>query len=164
MYVIYDDYNVNEKDYLEEFKESGLADFDDFIINELFNQYQETFNHDLDINLNSDIICIANLGFWNCRTTASKILSPNIGKSITRVFSDDEIFRKIYVEDDEVKAIGYHHDNHHNYLFRVIKDTALLKDVRALEQLIKDGKDYTNLLNKCTESIAPTVNKVYGWN
>jgi len=170
-HIIYDNYNCEVSDYEADFKEyceinEITPDADgiyEFMNDSLYQWWDDEFRYTLDIDADSEIICIADLGFWYGRKSGYKMCGANVGHAIAESFSDDEDYREIYVEDGDVKGAGHHHDGTHYYTWRLIKKSASATDVQKLKDKIYNNEYYDDLLAKCTKSLAPTVNKVYGW-
>lgn len=173
-HIIFDNYNYKEKDYEEGFKEfceineldPENEDIQDFINGQLLEWWDDEFEYNLNFNLdNETIIVIADLGFWYGRRSGYKILdTKNVGEAIASIFSDDEDYREIYVDDGDVKGAGYHHDGVHHYTWRLLKKTVKKADLEELKNRIYNNEEYADLLEKCTKSLAPVITKVYGWS
>lgn len=174
-HVIYDNYNFEEKDYRFDFedwcdahgldpKEENIYEFINICLNDWWDdEFGERYGN-LNTDLDCEILCVANLGFWNGRRQGYKECGKNIAKAISGIFSDSEEYREIYVEDGEVVGHGYHHDGVHHYQWRLIKKSASQSDIKKLKEQIYNGEDYSELLTKCTKSLAPAVAKIYGWS
>lgn len=171
-HVIFDNYNYKESDYKEGFLEycsineiePKNEDLQEYINETLYNCWEDEFDYNLNFEVDSTIIAIADLGFWNGRRSGYKILdTKNVGKAITSIFSSDEDYREIYVDDGDVKGVGYHHDGVNAYTWRLLKKSAKKADIEELKNKIYNNKEYADLLEKCTKSLAPVIKKVYGW-
>ena len=124
-----------------------------------FNFQDETAN--LDIPLSGKIVVVADLGLWNGRRNAYKVVggTPNVNQILLqsqgdryRVFFDDE--------DGEVKAEDIHHDGTNRYTFRELRTDV---DTDGLWRMLMDGGFSGKDLNRYTVSLGEKVRKVYGW-
>jgi len=132
---------------------------------------QETFwfqseEENLNVELNTRILAIADVGRWNGRVMGYKELTGNLS-SILRSMNVD--YLKVYVADREVKATGHHHDGTNYVTFRAWKDsTTDAQKERVTEAIYNLGYTVTmeyvmHLIKKYTRSLAKDVKKIYGW-
>lgn len=165
--TIWDNINIDLKDYYENFKKSiecnGWSDDPndedalwDYIHEEL-SVWLGGEKANLDIRTDGQIVCIAELGLWDGRKHGYRELSHNVN-SIFDVMNDSNAF---YFDGRDVMGIGHHHDGTNFYMFREVREG---KDVnRLFEEILKGQKVSRQLLNHYTKSLAPYVKKVYGW-
>ena len=115
---------------------------------------------DLGVPL-GDLIVIADLGLWNGRRKAVKVIPNATIADAVGVCVGDYI--DWYVEDGEMRIEDVHHDGTNRYLFRTWKDgVSDLKKGVTLE-LIKRGFDDKKTLDTYTRPLGPDVSNVYGW-
>lgn len=67
-----------------------------------------------------------------------------------------------YSDGDEVRCDAVHHDGTNHYLFRMLKEDV---DKDDFEEAFLDARkgELDAVVEKYTDSLAPIVNKVYGW-
>lgn len=141
------DININE-----------LSDFaKDNIINNDIESWYDAEKLNLDIQLDDDVLAIADLGLWNGRTSGYKLLGNNLNEILN--VNGDVI--EIYAENRNIKAKAGHHDGVNYILFRKIRSD---RDIEKLLARIYENKPISpSLLNYYTESLYPEVKSIYGW-
>ena len=142
-----DDY----KDYLEECF-PGVTDDDEKykIVSELNEVYLDDERINLRIDVGSQIIEVADLGFWNGRRQGYHLITSGLLSDIFNFHGcDDATF---FIEDGELRSTLYHHDGHHNIVYRKVKNMKKFHEM-PLDEFVR----------KYTESLADAVKKVYGW-
>ncbi len=150
---------LNAKEYLQELngKNASQSQIEEFISNDInFNYEDEQSN--LNKILNNNILCIANLGLWNGRIQAAKVLSDNL-KDVLNFFGCDEI--QVYFDGHNLKSDGYHHDGHNYYEFREIKEGVNIESL--LNKIAKGEKISRSLLSYYTKPLNKQVKEIYGW-
>lgn len=127
--------------------------------------YDEISN--LDIPLESDIICIADLGTWRGRIDGYKYEGNNINNifhSNVKTADSDITF---FVEKDgrtlDLKAVEHHHDGVNHYLYRQIKPTLSDSQREKFEMMIYNGECKYPDIVKYTKPLGQEVQKVYGF-
>ncbi len=122
----------------------------------------ENWYDDERLNLNQEldnfVICIADLGLWNGRRSAYKLLGKNLN-SILYTTGDSY---EVYVEDGEVMAKDIHHDGTNYYNWRVLKSGLSNAKINDLLDSIVEG-DAEEKIRKYTKSLAPYVKRIYGF-
>ena len=152
--------NMIIEDYCEcndvDINELSDSEKDDIIYSDIESWYDaEKMN--LDIQLDDDIIAIADLGLWNGRVSGYKLLSNNLNE-VLNVHGDTI---EIYAENRNIRARASHHDGTNYILFRKIRND---RDIDKLLDRIYEGKPISSsLLNYYTESLYPEIKEVYGW-
>ena len=125
---------------------------------DLNREYLEDERDNLDIDLNSPIIVIADLGLWNGRCSGYKEISS--GNIRDCLYSDCE-YLSWYVDDDgDFKCRAVHHDGVNHYRYRVFKPEA---DLDELEDKIYYGKATEEDIQKYTDPLGNIIGQVYGW-
>lgn len=150
--------------------ESDLkSEYPDLSDEELYELMYEINNNYLDderMNLNTEIpgeiICLANLGFWNGRQSGYKKMNSKNLSSIFDIDGSDYYEVKWYVdENNECCCDAVHHDNIHYMVFRMWKP--------KVSETQKENflhKIYMNEIvdwDKYTLPIGKYVAEVYGW-
>ena len=166
-HTIWSNLDLNIEDWREDFKmfraDDGIdEDFDD---DELYDWMENTNavylddeRANLDVEVDGEILVIADLGLWDGRHSAYKILESNNIKDI--LYSECDL-AKWYSDGKDIRFKGVHHDGTNNYLYRVIKDDS---DIDEFLDKIYNQKPITDSeIEKYTESLYPYVAKVYGW-
>ena len=152
------------RDAYAEFLEANEMNGDPNNENAIYEYMVETNNMYLDderMNLNKHvdgrILVLADLGLWNGRTKAYKIMNGNISD----ILSSDCDYVEWYGDGYNIKAIASHHDGTNFYEYRVIRED---REIQNLLDAIRSGKEITRKkLNYYTRSLYPYVKKVYGW-
>lgn len=124
------------------------------------NDYLDDERKNLDIQLNNDIICIANIGRWNGRKIGYKIIESG---NISDCLYDDCDFCEWYV--DKYKNLcfsGDHHDGHNSYVYRKFKDISNEQKENFLCKLY-EGKATQKNITRYTRRIGDKICTVYGW-
>lgn len=152
MYKIWSsEVNIEEyKDFLDDcYPEAD--EYDKYnIVSELNKEYLDDERVNLRIDVGSPIIEVADLGFWNGRKQGYHLITSGLLSDIFNSHGcDDATF---FVEDGELRSTLYHHDGHHNIVYRKVKSMEKFHEV-PLDEFVR----------KYTESLADTVKKVYGW-
>lgn len=172
--------DINVEDWREDFKfmyEEGLfpgfydsfEDIPEEIIYDVIYDYNamqlEDERSNLDIPVKGAILVIADLGLWNGRHFAFRILTD---ANVSDIFntacssSNDAVW---YVnEDNELCCDDIHHDGTNHYCYRRIDGD--------VDEFIEDYSDvkYENGIDAAksflygnTESLGGVVSKIYGW-
>lgn len=117
----------------------------------------------LDIELPGMILAIADMGLWNGHRSGYKVLGRNV-RDILLPMKDIEYY-KWYSNGTDIRADMIHHDGTNRMLYReIIKEKqGEIGFSTLLHQIYNNKPINALLLNKYTRSIAPHVNKVYGW-
>ena len=148
------------KDFLEmnELSEDDCC-LDTYIADECDNWY-DCEEANLNKPTEGKIIAIADLGFWNGRTMGYKVLGNNVNDCL--YWSGDCREIEIYADGRDIRSTQYHHDNHHNILYRELKPMSEQTEEKFLDK-IYNGTVTSKDITKYTRSILPYVKEVYGW-
>ena len=127
---------------------------------ELNDDYLSDERANLNVRI-GDLIVIADLGLWNGRRKAYKVI-PNatLADAISVAECD---FIDWYVEDGEMKIDDVHHDGTNHYLFRTWKDGIKEFHKGLTLHLIANGFDGKEDLDVDTRPLGADVANVYGW-
>ena len=127
-------------------------------IAELNNMYLDDERCNLNIQLDNPILVIASMGLWNGRRSGYKIIQSG---NIKDIFYADGEYAEWFSDGHNVKGRYSHHDGTNYMEYREIKD---MDKIDALLADIYNGVPVKrSKINYYTKSIAPSVNKVYGW-
>lgn len=150
------------KDFIEEERLECPGKYDDD--NEMYDHiidingyYLEDERMNLNIQLSNPIIVIANLGLWNGRHTAYKIINSGNIKDILYSEMEDAHW---YCDGYNICCDAYHHDGVNHYIYREIQNP---ENIQKFLDMIYYGKDFKSVLNYYTRSIASDVVKAYGF-
>lgn len=158
-------YDVEE--WIEPFNEycetNGLdkneVDIYDFIHSCLRDFYDDEVSN-LDIKC-GDIIAIADLGLWNGRFSAYKIITTKNVNGIFKVNTEDDC--EFYCDQYNVKADIYHHDGCNHITFREIVEGHSRELERLKKSLYNQEEVTKEMIRRCTRSLRPYVKEVYGF-
>jgi hypothetical protein len=161
----------NYKDYLEQCTDyneeqiNTLSDNDEKVyeyINETVSMWYDDEKANLDKELDTEIIALADIGRWNGRVKGYKELGYNLNSIFSVWESCDDI--KLFAEKGNIKGIGYHHDGTNYVTFRKwkknISDNMKEKVICAIYNQ-DDNAD--KLIKRYTRSIYKDVANIYGW-
>lgn len=125
-------------------------------------EYLDDARMNLNINLNTCILVIADLGLWNGRHQGYKEIES--GK-IKDCLNDESDMCEWYVDSKgDFRCNAYHHDGTNHYLYRAVKDSITEYQYKSLLCDIYMGKDCTAEIAWYTERIGDEIGKVYGWD
>ena len=148
---------------LDDWREDLEHEYPDASEDELYRIMHETNSEylgderiNLDITLTVPIICIADLGLWNGRRQAYKmIVSGNIKDCLSGGYD----YTEWYVDrDGEFRCEDTHHDGTNYYRYR-----ALTGDEALLAGLLYNGEATEDDIRRHTKRIGPIIGDVYGW-
>ncbi len=118
--------------------------------------YDERMN--LDKVVEGRILIIADLGLWNGRHSAYKIVGSGNIKDILGYTYD---YAEFYGDGYNIRGTEVHHDGTNHYLYRVIRED---RNIENLLDAIYNGEEITSSkLNYYTKSLYKDVAAVYGW-
>ena len=166
--IIWSNMNLDIEDWREDYKEScenndmEYDPNDEYAIYEWMMETNKEYFYDERMNLDKvvegRILVIADLGLWNGRKSAYKIVDSGNIKDILGFTYDCAEF---YGDGYNIRGTEVHHDGTNHYLYRVIRED---RNIQNLLDDIYEGKEYTmKKLNYYTKSLYKDVAKVYGW-
>ena len=166
-HTIWSNLDLNIEDWREDFKmfreEDGIEEeFDDDELSEwAYNTNADCLDYEranLNIEVDGEILVIADLGLWDGRHSAYKMLESN---NIRDILYSDCNLAKWYSDGKDIRFKGLHHDGINNYLYRVVEDGS---DIDELLDKIYNQEPITDEeIEKYTKSLHPYVAKTYGW-
>jgi len=164
--IIYSDF-CDEEDYKEGFEEwceiNELDPKDCDIHDYIADANYEWLNAEI-ANLKADcgdILAIADLGLWNGRRSAYKVIR---GGKVNGIISNTIISGydvKVYCDRYNVRGEQHHHDGVNYIEFREIKPNVNIQPL--LDRLYNQEEVTREMIRKYTTSLRPKVAKVYGW-
>jgi len=117
----------------------------------------------LNVELESDLICLGSEGRWNGTFTGYKEIK---GRNLNRIFyvftHCDDI--EVYGEKRNIYVNGIHHDGRNSAIVRMWNPNVSEERRERLLSAMYNGKEnaYNNIM-KHTKSLYPYVKNVYGW-
>lgn len=167
-HIIWSNMNLDIEDWRDDYKEScenndmEYDPNDDYAIYEWMMETNKEYFYDECMNLDKvvegRILVIADLGLWNGRRSAYKIIDSGNIKDILGFTYDCAEF---YGDGYNIRGTEVHHDGTNHYLYRVIRED---RNIQNLLDDIYEGREYTmKKLNYYTKSLYKDVAKVYGW-
>ena len=120
--------------------------------------YLDDERENLRKDVGGKIVVIAELGLWFGSRRGYKVLdTTNLSDCLQ--YDRDIEYAEWFVEGDEFRSRGIHHDGTNRYVYRALisgLDDDLLDDILY-------GIATNEQLLKATRSLAPDVSEVYGW-
>jgi hypothetical protein len=144
---------VNEMP-VEDISEEAVWDYINHSIENWYDDERGNLNRELD----GFVVCIADLGLWDGRRSAYRLLDRNLNSILSYKGDTYEVF----VEDGEVKANDIHHDGVNHYVWRVLKKGVSEEETNNLLDSIVEG-DAEEKIQELTDSLAPYVQEIYGF-
>jgi hypothetical protein len=157
-----EDWRGGYKEYLEINDMDDADPNDEDAIYEWMNETNDMYFDDEYANLNKKIdgriLVIADLGLWNGRKPAYKILGDNVHDIL---YSGTYDYTEWYGDGYNIHCTTHHHDGTNHYLYRVIRED---RNIDNLLDAIYNGEEITSSkLNYYTKSLYKNVAEIYGW-
>lgn len=153
-----------ERANIAECRECSPAEITDDDVWQSLNDSLDFWWHDckqeLDIDLDGEVICIADIGTWQGRRDSYKVLKSNLNEILNSFGCD---YLKVYAEDGNIKARAVHHDGTNRYLFRMLKPFKTDEAYDRFFDRLWNGTLTDREMRRHTASLYPFVKKVYGW-
>ena len=126
------------------------------------NSYLDDERCNLNIQCNSEIIAIADIGRWNGRFSGYGIIkSGNVADCLYSPYD----YAQWYVDrNGEFRSTQIHHDGSNHYYYRTFKDGVEDYEREDLLADIYEGKATQEQIDRLTDKLGPTIGKVYGWD
>lgn len=152
-------------EYLKEYEENYLEEDEEMtddlkyqLITDLNNEYLDDERSNLDIRLDNPILVIADLGLWNGRKSAYKIINSC---NIKDILYDNADFVEWYSDGYNIRCEAHHHDGVNHYEYREIKNMNTID--KLTNMLYNQYEVDRKIINQYTRSIEKHVRRVYGW-
>ncbi len=164
--IVWSNRDLDLKDWIEDLREQFPDEnreqlYDRMI--EINDEYLEDERANLDCHVGEDIIGIADLGYWNGRSTGYKEYHSDKLRDCLDVLSDCE-FNEWYVDrDGEFRSTQTHHDGTHHIYYRQWKAEATEEQREELLEGIYNGKATQKNIDALTDKLGKAVGTVYGW-
>ena len=161
---IWQNYNINTEDY-EDWLNEKFPDRDEYekfnLCEDLNYEYLEDERMNLNIPLNSKVICIADIGLWNGRRHGYKMMGTNLNSLLQ--FMDSCDYAEFFCDNYDVRGRQSHHDGTHFLLYRQLKPTLSEQQLENFLDKLYYGTLKKGDISRYTLSLRPLVAKVYGW-
>jgi hypothetical protein len=161
--MIWSNIDLDLKDWKElreeypDYTEEQLTD----IMYDTNNGYLDDERSNLDIQCNSEIVAIADIGRWNGRFAGYGIIKS--GNVADCLYSPHDYAQWYVDRDGEFRSTQIHHDGSNYYYYRSFKDGVEDYERDDLLADIYDGKATQEQIDRLTDKLGPTIGKVYGW-
>lgn len=161
--MIWSNIDLDLKDWTElreeypDYTEEQLTD----IMYDTNNGYLDDERSNLDIQCNSEIIAIADIGRWNGRFAGYGIIKS--GNVADCLYSPHDYAQWYVDRDGEFRSTQIHHDGSNYYYYRAFKDGVEDDERDDLLADIYEGKATQEQIDRLTDKLGPTIGKVYGW-
>ena len=158
----------SDVDYYRDWKDDLAAEYPDMSDNErmqfayeINNDYLDDERTNLNIQMNKEIIIIADLGLWSGRKSAYKIISSG---NIADCLSSDTDSNTWYLDEHgDFRCTAIHHDGTNLYLYRVFKQGVTETQITNLKNKIYNGTVTRRDITRVTERLGDEIANVYGW-
>lgn len=159
--VVWQNYDVDPADWEDFFNEFYPDSDEDERWQMALEQnwdYLDDERMNLDVDLPGQIVVVGTLGLWNGRVSGYKLeKAKNLNGCLD--FMKDCEYAEWYVEDGEFCSRQSHHDGTNYVTYRLLPDSTS----DEIWEKVKYGDCTSEDLMGWTESLAPYVCKVYGW-
>lgn len=112
----------------------------------------------LDVYTDNPLICIADLGLWDGRRSAYKVIES---RKIGDILYDNADYLEWYSDGYNIKGTVIHHDGTNHYEYREVRNMDNIH--KFLLKLYNNEPVTRQEINYYTKSILPYVKEVYGW-
>lgn len=159
-HIIWSNMNLD----LDDWRDDILAEHPDYdedecceLMYRINDDYLDDERVNLSIQFDNPILVIADIGRWDGRYSGYKEIDSG---NVADCLYTDCGFAEWYIEDGDMRGIGIHHDGRNYMRYRVWKPYV---DHDELLDKLYEGTATEEDIQKYTESIAPYVCNVYGW-
>lgn len=163
----YEDLNLDKfkEDYKDFLEEENLLDVDENELYELMNMFDRMDFDDLytqcNIQLEDDIIVIADIGRWNGRRSGYQIINSG---NIQDIFSTNCDYAMWYVDSHKnLRFEGAHHDGRNYHLYRTWKNTVSEEQKENFLDKIYYGEVTSRDITRYTKRIGGIVLEKLGY-
>ena len=164
-HIIWSNHNLDFDDWRDELEEQypGLPESELVsLMYDINNGYLDDERANLDIQLNSPILVIADLGLWYGRRSGyAEIKSGNIKDCL---YSEMD-YSTWYVDSlGDLRCDAVHHDGTNHYLYRVYKDGVRESQIDLLKEKLYNGSATRADITRVTRRLGDDIVKVYGFS
>ena len=145
-----------EKDYSNASEEKKYQ-----LMSDLNADYLEDERREMDIQVGSPIIVIADIGRWNGRHTGYREIESGCLKDCLYTELDGVTW---YVDDrGDFRMDGYHHDGHNYYLYRRYRDDATPESIEEFRSKILNHTLSEEDIDRVTVRLGDDLAKIYSF-
>ena len=164
-HIIWSNYNLDFEDWRDEHEEQypGLPESELVsLMYDINSSYLDDERVNLDIQLNSPILVVADLGLWYGRRSGyAEIKSGNIKDCL---YSEMD-YSTWYVDSlGDLRCDAVHHDGTNHYLYRVYKDGVRESQIDLLKEKLYNGSATRADITRITRRLGDDIAKVYGFS
>lgn len=163
-HIVWSNRNLNLKDWKDDLLEEMPNASDDELYQEMIrinDEYLEDERCNLNIDLWRPIVVIADLGLWDGRKSAYKIIQSG---NIRDCLSANGDYVEWYVDGyKDLRCIDSHHDGTNYYLYRVVKHDISDTTLNNFLNKIYNGTVTKADISRVTERVGDEICRVYGW-
>ena len=163
-FVIWSNEHLDWDNYRDAFEEdySGLSDDEKYqLMCDLNNDYLDDERRNLDIQVGTPIIAIADIGRWDGRHTGYREIPGGCIKDCLESQLDGVTW---YVDGKgDLRLDGYHHDGRNYYLYRKYREGISEEAIEDFKEKILDHTLTAEDIDRVTERLGDDIAKVYGF-
>ena len=163
-HVIWSDLNLNLDDWKDDLLSENPGMSEDELYEEMIrvnNIYLDDEKCNLNVRLPERIILIADLGRWDGRHSACKIVGDNIAQCL---HTDEDCRAEWFVDAyGDLRASIHHHDGVNKYLYRQFKVNLSDTQRENFIHKIVSGNVTRADITRYTIRLGDYIAKVYGW-
>ena len=160
--IIWSNNDLNYEDWIDTLEEEFPDIPEDLRIQQMYELNEECLEDErtnLDITLNNSIIVIADIGRWDGRVSAYKMIESG---NIADCLFDDCDYQTWYVDEDgEFRCEAIHHDGTNYYWYR--ECTGSDEEIEDLQEKIYYGTATKEDIEAVTSSLGKYIGDVYGY-
>ncbi len=152
----------NYRDAFEEEDYSGLSDDEKYqLMCDLNNDYLDDERRNLDVQVGTPIIVIADIGRWDGRHTGYREISGGCIKDCLESQLDGVTW---YVDGrGDFRMDGYHHDGRNYYLYRKYREGVSEEMIDDFKEKILDHTLTAEDIDRVTARLGDDIADVYGF-
>lgn len=163
-YIIFDNSGNDINEYFNTMREAYPSASDAEIMEIYYddlNNWIDCERANLNIQLNQPIIAIADLGLWNGRRQAYKVIQSGNIKDCLYSSCD---YCTWYVDQyHDLKCDAVHHDGTNYITYRVYKDGLSAYQINTFEYKLMCGTATRRDITRYTKRIGDHIREIYGW-
>lgn len=156
-------YDIGDLENWRDAWEDG-DELDDDELRERAERLKDDYLWDERVNLNhelsTDIICIADLGLWYGRCSGYKIIGSNIKDCL---YSECD-YNEWYIDSNgDLRCTASHHDGTNYYVYRAFKENLSAERRDNFLNKLLSGDFTQKDLSTYTKRIGPAIAEIYGF-
>lgn len=170
-HVIWSNRDINIEDWRDDYKEflevnnmdvPQEIDDDDIYVwaEETNNEYLGDERVNLDVQLPTNILVIADLGRWDGRHVGYREIGNNISDCL---YSNTDYTTWYLDEFDDFCCEAIHHDGTNYYRYRTYREGVTDEQIEDLKEKLYYNKATEEDVNAVTRSLGTEISNVYGW-